>query len=54
MFKEVAKRLELSEESLQSYHKFPKEYMHYKNNALAFKLGIKLNKILALDRIIKK
>ena len=42
IFKEVAKRLEISEDELMSYHKLPKKYLHYKNNSWAFKVGIKL------------
>ncbi|MEA5099163.1 MAG: N-acetyl sugar amidotransferase [Bacteroidales bacterium] len=54
LFKEVAKRLEISEEELMSYHKLPKEYIKYKNNAWAFKIGIKLYQFLGLDRRIRK
>lgn len=54
LFKEVAKRLEITEEELMSYHKLPKEYLKYKNNAWAFKLGIKLYQFLGLDRRIRK
>lgn len=54
LFKEVAKRLEITEEELMSYHKLPKEYIKYKNNAWAFKLGIKLYQFLGLDRRIRK
>lgn len=50
MFKEVAKRLEISEEELMSYYKLNKKYLHYKNNTWAFKLGINLYKLLGLDK----
>lgn len=49
MFKEVAKILEISKDKLMSYHKLPKEYLHYKNNAWTFKLRIKLYQSLGLD-----
>lgn len=54
MFKEVAKKLEISEEELMTYYKLPKIYQKYKNNAWAFKLGIKLYQFLGLDRRIRK
>lgn len=54
MFKEVANRLEISEDELKSFHVLPKEYLHYKNNAWAFKVGIKLYQLLGLDRRIRK
>lgn len=54
MFKEVANRLEISEEELMSYHKLPKEYLHYKSNAWAFKVGIKLYQFMGLDKRIRK
>lgn len=54
MFREVTKRLEISEEELMSYHKLPKEYIKYKNNAWAFKVGIKLYQFLGLDKRIRK
>lgn len=54
MFKEVANRLEISEEELMSYHKLPKEYLNYKSNAWAFKVGIKLYQFMGLDKRIRK
>jgi N-acetyl sugar amidotransferase len=54
LFREVAKRLAISEEELRSYHMLPKEYIHYKNNAWAFRLGIKLYQLLGLDRRVRK
>lgn len=54
MFKEVAKRLEISEDELMAYHKLPKEYLVYRNNSWAFKIGIKLYQLLGLDRRIRK
>lgn len=54
MFKEVAKKLRITEEELMSYHNLPKKYLHYKNNAWAFKIGINLYQFLGLDRRIRK
>lgn len=54
MFKEVAKKLEISEEELMSYHKLPKTNISYKNNAWAFKAGIKLYQLLGIDKRIRK
>lgn len=54
IFKEVAKKLEISEAELQSYFDMPRCTTHYKSNQWAFKLGIKLYTILGLDRRIRK
>jgi len=54
MFKQVANKLEITEEELMSYYKLPKKYLHYKNNAWAFKLGITLYQLLGLDSRIRK
>lgn len=54
MFKEVAEKLRISEAELMSYHKMPKQYLHYKNNAWAFKIGVKLYQFLGLDKRIRK
>ena len=54
MFKAIAKKLQITEEELQSY--FDKGYdgRKYKNNTWAFKLGIKLYQMLGLDHRIRK
>ena len=54
MFDEVAEKLAISKEELMSYHKLPKKYLHYKNNAWAFKIGIRLYQLLGLDKRIRK
>lgn len=54
MFKEVCRRLEISEEELMSYFNLPKKYRHYKNNSWVFAVGIKLYQFLGLDRRIRK
>lgn len=53
LFKEVAKKLKISEDELMSYHELPKTYLKYKNNSWAFKLGIKIYTLLGLDRRIR-
>ena len=54
LFTEVAQKLGISEEELMSYHELPKTYIKYKNNAWAFKFGIKLYTMLGIDRRIRK
>ncbi len=54
MFKEVAKRLKISEDELMSYFNLPHTYRSYKSNQWAFKLGIKLYTMLGLDHRIRK
>lgn len=54
LFKEVAKRLQISEEELMSYHELPKVYRKYRNNSWAFEVGIKLYTMLGLDKRIRQ
>lgn len=54
LFSKVAKKLEISEEELMSYHELPKNYIKYKNNNWAFNFGIKLYTILGLDKRIRQ
>lgn len=54
LFTQVARKLQISEEELMSYHKLPEVYRKYKNNAWAFKLGVKLYTFLGLDKRIRK
>lgn len=54
MFKDIAKKLQISEEELQSYYVRGYDGRKYKNNAWAFKLGIKLYTMLGLDHRIRK
>lgn len=54
LFSQVAKKLEISEEELMSYHELPKKYIKYKNNNWAFNFGIKLYTILGLDKRIRQ
>ena len=54
LFKQVADKLEISEEELMSYHDMPKVYRKYRSNAWAFKVGIWLYSLLGLDRRIRR
>ena len=55
MFKEVAKRLEVSEEQLWEWFNLPKvSNIKYKSDAWMFDLGIKLYQFLGLDHRIRK
>ena len=54
MFKDIAKKLQISEAELQSYYDKGYDGRKYKNNAWAFKLGIKLYTLLGLDHRIRK
>ncbi len=54
LFAQVAKKLQISEDELMSYHELPKTYLKYRNNNWAFKLGIKLYTLLGLDKRIRK
>lgn len=54
LFRQVAQKLEISEEELMSYHDMPKVYKKYRNNTWAFKLGIKVYSFLGLDNRIRQ
>ena len=54
LFSQVAAKLQISEQELMSYHDMPIVYRKYRNNAWAFKLGIKLYTLLGLDKRIRK
>ncbi len=54
LFSQVAKKLQISEEELMSYHELPKTYLKYKNNTWAFNLGIKIYTFLGLDKRIRQ
>ena len=54
MFKAIAKKLQISEEELQSYYERGSRGLKYRNNSWAFKLGIKLFTMLGLDHRIRK
>ena len=54
MFKDVAKKLEISEKELQSYMEMPFVPRKYKNSDWAYKLGIWLYTKLGLDYRIRQ
>ena len=54
MFKEVAKKLEISEAELQGYFELPPSGIKYKSNAWAYKFGIWLYTKLGIEKRIGK
>ncbi|WP_020223582.1 N-acetyl sugar amidotransferase [Holdemania massiliensis] len=54
LFSEIAEKLQISEEELQQYFELPKVYRKYKNNAKAFRVGIKIYTFLGLDKRIRQ
>lgn len=54
LFSQVAQKLQITEEELQSYYALPKKYIKYKNNNWVFNLGIKLYTFLGLDKRIRQ
>ena len=54
MFKEVAKRLEISEEELQKYFDMPKCTEKFKSQEKLYNLGVKLYEWLGIEKRIRK
>lgn len=54
MFKEVAKRLEVTEGEMMEWFNLPKKYIKYKSDAWMFEIGIRLYQFLGLDRRIRR
>lgn len=54
LFTQVAQKLQITEEELMSYYTLPKVYRKYKNNNWAFNIGIKLYRMLGLDKRIRQ
>lgn len=54
LFKEVAKRLEITEEELMAFHEMPKCTEHFKSQEKLYNMGIKLYEILGIERRIRK
>ena len=54
LFKEVAKRLEITESELNSFHQMPECTDHFKSQAVMYNLGIKLYEKLGIERRIRK
>ncbi len=54
LFKEVAKKLDISEEELLDYYKLPKCSTKFKNQNKLYNFGIKLYEFLGLEKRIRK
>lgn len=54
LFREVAEKLQITEEELMSYHELPHVVRKYKNNSWAYKLGIRLYEALGLEKRIRQ
>jgi len=54
LFKEVAKRLEISESELMSYHDMPECTTKFRGQTLLYNMGIRLYEILGIERRIRK
>ena len=54
LFKEVAKRLEISEDELMSYHEMPECTTKFKGQTALYNAGIRLYEILGLEKRIRK
>lgn len=54
LFRQVANKLQVSENELWDYYKLPRSGIKYRNNRWAFKLGISLYTHLGLDKRIRQ
>lgn len=54
MFKEVAKRLEISEEELQKYFEMPKCTEKFKSQEKLYNMGIRLYEMLGIEKRIRR
>lgn len=54
LFREVAKRLEISEEELMKFHDMPKCTEKFKSQAKLYNAGIRLYEILGIEKRIRK
>ncbi len=54
LFDQVAKKLEITEEELMSFHDMPFTIKKYKSNKWAYEIGIKLYTLMGLDKRIRK
>ena len=54
LFTEVAKRLEITEEELMSFHDMPKCTEKFKSQEKLYNLGIRLYEILGIEKRIRK
>lgn len=54
LFKEVAKRLEITEEELMTYHELPPCTEKFKSQRSLYKFGIRLYELLGIEKRIRK
>lgn len=54
LFKEVARKLEISEEELRAFHKLPKSTEKFKSQEKLYNIGIRMFEILGLEKRIRK
>ncbi len=54
LFKEVAKKLEISEEELMKYHDMPECTEKFKSQEKLYSMGIKLYEVLGIEKRIRK
>lgn len=54
LFKEVAKRLEISEDELKKYHEMPECVTKFRNQTWLYNMGIKLYEKLGIEKRIRK
>lgn len=54
LFKEVAKRLEISEDELMKYHEMPECTMKFRNNTWLYNMGIRIYERIGLEKRIRK
>jgi hypothetical protein len=54
LFREVARRLEISEEELMKYHDMPECTDKFKGQTALYSAGIRLYELLGLEKRIRK
>ena len=54
LFKEVARRLEISEEELMAFHEMPECTEKFKSQESLYNMGIRLFEILGIEKRIRK
>lgn len=54
LLKEVAKRLEISEDELMKYHEMPECTMKFRNNTWLYNMGIRIYERIGLEKRIRK
>ena len=54
LFSEVAKRLEISEKQLKTYHEMHECNVKFRNQTMLYNIGIRLYELLGLEKRIRK